>query len=44
MTVYQNNRRAMREALAAGAHQLPNLADVLNARESPSNPFFTPGS
>jgi 5,6,7,8-tetrahydromethanopterin hydro-lyase len=39
--VYANNRAATREALRAGATGLPALADVLGAREHPSNPYFT---
>lgn len=41
-TVYRNNRTAISEALANGARNLPNLEDVLSARHSPSNPFYTP--
>lgn len=41
-TVYRNNREAMRTALANGAARLPELDDVLAARHSPSNPFYTP--
>jgi len=40
--VYRNNREATREALANGAHSLPALDDVLTARHSPTNPFYTP--
>ena len=39
--VYANNRAATREALRAGAAGLPALAEVLSAREHPSNPYFT---
>lgn len=40
--VYRNNRRATREALAAGRASAPALAAVLAARAHPWNPFFTP--
>lgn len=40
--VYRNNRRATRDALAAGRASAPALADVLAARAQPWNPFFTP--
>jgi 5,6,7,8-tetrahydromethanopterin hydro-lyase len=40
--VYRNNRRATREALAAGRAGAPALAEVLAARDHPWNPFFTP--
>lgn len=43
-TVYRNNREATRTALANGAGALPALDDVLAARHSPSNPFYTPDS
>lgn len=38
--VYRNNRRATREALAAGRAHAPAAAEVLAAREHPWNPFF----
>jgi len=38
--VFENNAHATREALAAGARNLPALADVLNARNNASNPFY----
>jgi 5,6,7,8-tetrahydromethanopterin hydro-lyase len=41
--VYANNRSAIRDALASAAAGLPNLDDVLEARDEPRNPFF-PGS
>jgi 5,6,7,8-tetrahydromethanopterin hydro-lyase len=41
-TVYRNNRESVRTALANGAHRLPATAAVIDARNSPSNPFFTP--
>jgi 5,6,7,8-tetrahydromethanopterin hydro-lyase len=40
--VYRNNRESARTALANGAQQLPATAAVIEARHSPSNPFFTP--
>jgi 5,6,7,8-tetrahydromethanopterin hydro-lyase len=40
--VYRNNREAVRAALAAGAGGAPALAEVLEARHRPANPFFTP--
>jgi 5,6,7,8-tetrahydromethanopterin hydro-lyase len=40
--VYDNNRRATRAALAAGAARVPAVADVLAARGAPSNPYFDP--
>ena len=43
-SVYRNNRTAMRTALANGAASLPDLDEVLEARQAPSNPFFTPTS
>lgn len=39
--VYRNNRDAVRNALANGAAKLPNLDEVLAARNRPSNPFYT---
>ncbi len=42
--IYRNNREATRTALRNGAHGLPSLDDVLAARDTPSNPFYTPGS
>lgn len=41
-TVYRHNREATRTALANGARSLPALDDVLAARHTPSNPFYTP--
>jgi 5,6,7,8-tetrahydromethanopterin hydro-lyase len=41
--VYRNNRESARTALANGAQELPSAAAVIEARNSPSNPFFTPG-
>lgn len=40
--VYRNNREATRTALGNGARALPVLDDVLAARHSPTNPFYTP--
>ena len=42
--VYRNNRASAREALRNGAASLPRIEDVLAARDSPSNPFFTPAT
>jgi 5,6,7,8-tetrahydromethanopterin hydro-lyase len=40
--VYENNRAATRAALEAGLNGTPTTGDVLDARDAPSNPFFTP--
>ncbi|MFJ4998561.1 formaldehyde-activating enzyme [Microbacterium sp. NPDC088619] len=40
--VYLNNREATKTALANGARSLPTIDDVLAARHSPTNPFYTP--
>jgi len=40
--VYRNNRAAVRAALEAGVAGSPATAEVLAARDHPSNPFFTP--
>jgi 5,6,7,8-tetrahydromethanopterin hydro-lyase len=40
--VYRNNRAATRNALQAGVQGTPKVADVLAAKDTPSNPFFTP--
>ena len=40
--VYRNNRESTATALRNGAADLPLIEDVLAARASPSNPFFTP--
>ncbi len=40
--VYRNNRAATRNALHAGVEGTPKVADVLAAKDAPSNPFFTP--
>lgn len=39
--VFRNNRQAVRTALGAGAEQLPALDDVLAARHTPRNPFYS---
>lgn len=41
-TVYEHNRTATRTALGNGAARLPATSDVLAARFTPSNPFYTP--
>ena len=40
--VYRNNRDATRAALQAAQAGTPSVADMLAARRSPFNPFFTP--
>lgn len=40
--VYRNNRVATYGALAAGAAHAPGAAEVIAARHTPSNPFYTP--
>lgn len=40
--IYQNNREATRRAITAAASHEPRLDEVLAARTSPSNPFYTP--
>lgn len=40
--VYRNNREATFNALRNGSAGLPQLDDVLAARENVSNPFYTP--
>jgi 5,6,7,8-tetrahydromethanopterin hydro-lyase len=40
--VYRNNREATRTALANGAKDLPAIGAVLAAKDTPSNPFYTP--
>jgi 5,6,7,8-tetrahydromethanopterin hydro-lyase len=42
--VFANNRESVRTALANGAASLPATDDVIAARHSPFNPFFTPAS
>ncbi|HMD46949.1 MAG TPA: formaldehyde-activating enzyme [Acidimicrobiales bacterium] len=38
--VYENNRRAVRDALAAGARRAPPLDEVMAVRDDPRNPYF----
>lgn len=38
--IYRNNREATRTALGNGAAGLPDLAEVLAARDHPHNPYF----
>jgi len=40
--VFANNRLSVRTALENGVQSLPSTDDVIAARNSPSNPFFTP--
>lgn len=40
--VYRNNRAATFRAVLSGRAGQPALADVLEARHHPENPFFTP--
>ncbi len=40
-TVYANNRLSVHTALVNGAASLPSVDDVIAARDSPTNPFFT---
>ncbi|NKE61723.1 formaldehyde-activating enzyme [Lentzea sp. PSKA42] len=40
--VYRNNREATRTALANAALDLPAIDAVLAAKDTPSNPFYTP--
>lgn len=40
--VYEHNRQATRDALAAGTAGRPSVDDVLAARAAPSNPYFPP--
>ncbi len=42
--VYENNRRATRDALEVGLHRAPDIADLLAVRDEPWNPFFRPRS
>ena len=41
-TVYANNRLSVHTALVNGTRSLPATDDVIAARDSPVNPFFTP--
>ena len=43
-TVYANNRLSVRTALESGARSLPDTDEVIAARATPTNPFFTPKS
>jgi 5,6,7,8-tetrahydromethanopterin hydro-lyase len=38
--VYANNRAATTRAIHAGAKHLPEVVDVLAARDAPANPYF----
>jgi 5,6,7,8-tetrahydromethanopterin hydro-lyase len=40
--VYANNRKSARTAIQNGSRSLPATADVIAARNTPTNPFFTP--
>ncbi|MET3767666.1 5,6,7,8-tetrahydromethanopterin hydro-lyase [Marisediminicola sp. UYEF4] len=40
--VYANNRESARTAIQNGSRSLPATADVIAARNTPTNPFFTP--
>lgn len=40
--VYANNRLSVRTAIENGALSLPNVDDVIAARNSATNPFYTP--
>lgn len=40
--IYRNNREATRRALEAGSTNAPTAAEVVAARNTPSNPFYTP--
>ena len=42
--VFANNRESVRTALANGAASLPSTDDVIAARNTPFNPFYTPAS
>lgn len=42
--VYANNRESARTAIENGARSLPATDDVIAARDTPSNPFFTPNA
>jgi 5,6,7,8-tetrahydromethanopterin hydro-lyase len=42
--VYENNRRATREALEAGRRGTPDVVDLLALRDEAWNPFFRPAS
>ena len=38
--VFENNRRAVREAIGAAVEETPSIEDVLSLADAPSNPFF----
>jgi 5,6,7,8-tetrahydromethanopterin hydro-lyase len=40
--IYRNNRNATRTALENGLRGLPDTSAVIEARATPSNPFYTP--
>ena len=40
--VYENNRRATRDALAAGAARQPSLEEALAVRDAPLNAYWLP--
>lgn len=40
--IYRNNRTATRTALENGARSLPSTDEVVAARDTPANPFYTP--
>jgi 5,6,7,8-tetrahydromethanopterin hydro-lyase len=40
--VFENNRLATRQSLANGARGVPDLDEVLAARDDPWNPFYRP--
>ena len=40
--IFKNNREATKRALGNGAKDLPGLDAVLEARQRPSNPYFSP--
>ncbi|MGV8970475.1 MAG: formaldehyde-activating enzyme [Microbacteriaceae bacterium] len=40
--VYRNNRESTRTAITNGSLSLPSTDAVIAAKDSPSNPFFTP--
>ncbi|WLQ07751.1 formaldehyde-activating enzyme [Arthrobacter oryzae] len=42
--IYRNNREATRRAIVAARANEPRLDEVLAARNTPSNPFYTPKS
>lgn len=40
--VFANNRASVRNAITNGAASLPTVAEVIAAKDSVSNPFYTP--